>query len=335
MNVLILGLGSIGQRHLRNLSTIKKIKNIYLFRKKFITPTLTKELRIINQNLHDLYKVKYLKNLNNLSKYKIDVAFICSPTSMHVSQAITLAKNNVNIFIEKPINHNLKNIKKLTNLISKNQNIKHMVGYQLKFNPLINKLKFFIQNNEIGKIFTVQVHHGEHIADFHPYENYKSSYAAIKKLGGGVVLTQSHEIDYLMYLFESYKFEKKYSINRKLSNLNINVEDNSFSIVELKYKNQIIDCFISLNYFERPKARKIELIGSKGKIKANLMDNTIEINKGKKNKKIKFKIDKNLIFKKEIEYFINVIKKNKKVDKNFDIFSGIKVLSNCLKILKN
>lgn len=335
MNALILGLGSIGQRHLRNLRTIKEIKNIYLFRKKFITPTLSKELNIINQNLHDLYNVKYLKNLNNLSKYKIDVAFICSPTSMHASQAFTLAKNNINIFIEKPINHNLKNIKKLTNLISKNQKIKHMVGYQLKFNPLINKLKFFIQKNEIGKIFTVQIHHGEHIADFHPYEDYKGSYAASKKLGGGVVLTQSHEIDYLMYLFENFKFEKKYSTNRKSSNLNINVEDNSFSIIELKYKNQIIDCFISLNYFERPKARNIELIGSEGKIKADLINNTIELNKGKKNKKIKFKINKNLIFKKEIEYFINVIKKNKKVDKNLDIFSGIKVLKNCLKILKN
>ena len=93
---------------------------------------------------------------------------VCSPTSLHTSQAIELIKNKINVFVEKPINNNLKNINKLYRLISKNRNVKHMIGYQLKFNPLIKKLKSIITRKNIGKIYHVQIHHGEHIDDFHP-----------------------------------------------------------------------------------------------------------------------------------------------------------------------
>jgi len=335
MNVLIIGLGSIGQRHLKNLQTIKLVKKIYVFRKKFITPTLINYSTPSKKKIDKIYKIIYLKNLKDLSRYNIHAAFVCSPTSLHSAQAVELIKNKINVFIEKPINNNLKNISKLSRLVSKNKKIKHMIGYQLKFNPLIKKLKSIINRKNIGKIYHVQIHHGEHIDDFHPYEDYKISYAARKKLGGGVVLTQSHEIDYLMYLFDNYNFEKKYSLNIKQSNLKLDVEDSSFSIVEMKKKKQSIICSINLNYFERPRNRSIKIIGEKISISANLVNNTIEINQGNKKKILKFSFDKNLIFKKEISYFLNAVQNNKKIDKKLDLFWGIKVLKNCLNILKN
>ena len=335
MNVLIIGLGSIGQRHLKNLQTIKLVKKIYVFRKKFITPTLINYSTPSKKKIDKIYKISYLKNLKDLSRYNIHAAFVCSPTSLHSAQAVELIKNKINVFIEKPINNNLKNISKLSRLVSKNKKIKHMIGYQLKFNPLIKKLKSIINRKNIGKIYHVQIHHGEHIDDFHPYEDYKISYAARKKLGGGVVLTQSHEIDYLMYLFDNYNFEKKYSLNIKQSNLKLDVEDSSFSIVEMKKKKQSIICSINLNYFERPRNRSIKIIGEKISISANLVNNTIEINQGNKKKILKFSFDKNLIFKKEISYFLNAVQNNKKIDKKLDLFWGIKVLKNCLNILKN
>ena len=335
MNVLIIGLGSIGQRHLKNLQSIRLVKKIYIYRKKFQTPTLINYSTPSKKKIDEIYDVTYIKNLKNLSKYNIHVAFICSPTSLHTSQAIELIKNKINVFVEKPINNNLKNINKLYRLISKNRNVKHMIGYQLKFNPLIKKLKSIINRKNIGKIYHVQIHHGEHINDFHPYEDYKISYAARKKLGGGVVLTQSHEIDYLMYLFDNYNFKKKYSLNTKQSNLKLDVEDNSLSIVEMSKKKQSITCSIYLNYFERPRSRSIKIIGEKISISANFINNTIEINKKKKKKILRFFFDKNLIFKKEIYYFLKAVQNNNKIDKKLDLFWGIKVLKNCLNILKN
>ena len=103
----------------------------------------------------------------------------------------------------------------------------------------------------------------------------------------------------------------------------------------MKKKKQSIICSINLNYFERPRNRSIKIIGEKISISANLVNNTIEINQKNKKKILKFSFDKNLIFKKEISYFLNAVQNNKKIDKKLDLFWGIKVLKNCLNILKN
>ena len=148
------------------------------------------------------YSITYLENLNEIIKNKINLhsAFVCSPSSMHVDQVIWLLKNNINCFVEKPLGSSLKNINYLEKLFKKKNKVKTMMGFQLRFNPIINYLEKIIKKKSpIGKILSIHIHHGEHIEDFHPYEDYRISYAANKELGGGVVLTQIHEIDYFMF----------------------------------------------------------------------------------------------------------------------------------------
>lgn len=207
------------------------------------------------------------------------------------------------------------------------------MGFQLKFNPLILKLKKLIESKSIGKIYNLFIHHGEHIDNFHPYENYKISYAAKKSLGGGVILTQIHEIDYLMFLFKDYKIKILHSFPSRISNLKIDVEDNVVANLKLQNKKkQIIVCSLHLNYYENPKKREIKLIGEKGKIECDL--NKCEINIYKKNtlKKIKFKINRNEIFKNQIKYFLSCVKNNREIDQNFDVINGIKSLTTALKL---
>ena len=121
-----------------------------------------------------------------------------------------------------------------------------MMGYQLKFNPIIKKIHESLKKNFIGKVNNIFVHNGEHIEDFHPYENYKVSYAARKDLGGGVVLSQIHEIDYILYLFSNYKLKIINSICKKISDLNIDVEDTLVSNLSLKKKGNLALCSIHL-----------------------------------------------------------------------------------------
>ena len=95
-------------------------------------------------------------------------------------------------------------------------------------------------------------------------------------MGGGVVLTQIHEIDYLIFLFKKYKVKVLNKFSSKISNLNINVEDNLVAYLKLEDKKEKILCSLHLNYFERPKKREITLIGENGKITCDL--NKCEIN---------------------------------------------------------
>jgi predicted dehydrogenase len=119
MNILIIGLGSIGQRHLRNLKKIVPNACFYALRKKYITPLLNNNNKVIKGDLKKKYSLKYIKNLQEINnkKIKINCAFVCTPTSDHVSQAIWLLKNNINCFVEKPLGSSLKKLKELEFLL--------------------------------------------------------------------------------------------------------------------------------------------------------------------------------------------------------------------------
>lgn len=336
MNILILGLGSIGQRHLRNLKKISPKTNIFALRKKYLTPMLNNNNRIVKGDLKKKYSLKYINNLNEIKKKKliIDAALICTPSSHHVTQAIWLIKNNIHCFVEKPLGSSSKNILKLKKLLIRKPNLITMMGFQLRFNPIIHYIEKILRNSPIGKIHFINIHHGEHVEDFHPYEDYKISYASKKKLGGGVMLSQIHEIDYFLYLFKSYKIKKINSLNSKISNLKIDVEDIFSSIFVLKKNNQKIFCTINLNFFERPKKRKIYLVGSMGSIKICLNSQKVEIYKNKIKYIKNFDFNRNDIFKKELKFFLNCIQKKKKISDDMNLFNGIKTLNFVLKLKK-
>ena len=334
MNILILGLGSIGQRHLRNLRKIDKKINFYAVRKKFFTPHLDNKNKVIKGDIKKKYNIMYLKNLDQINKDRlsIDAAFVCTPSKFHIDEAIWLAKNNINIFVEKPLGDSFRNLDKLKNLLRKKSNLKHMMGYQLKFNPIILKLKNFLSKKIIGDIYYVDIHHGEHINDFHPYEDYKHSYAAKKSLGGGVVLTQIHEIDYMLFLFDKYELVTKSYISSKVSDLQIDVEDTLSAQFILRDVKRKLICQLHTNFYEKPKRRQINIIGKKGKIFCDLNKGIINVFRNGKVRKILFNFDRNKIFMKQVKYFLNCIKKNKKISSKLDVINGAKSLDLALRL---
>lgn len=337
MNILILGLGSIGQRHLRNLRKIDKKINFYAVRKKFFTPHLDNKNKVIKGDIKKKFNIMYLKNLDQINKDRlsIDAAFVCTPSKFHIDEAIWLAKNNINIFVEKPLGSSLKNLNILTKLITKKKNYQHMMGFQHKFNPIILKLKSLLKKKVIGEPYFVGIHHGEHIKDFHPYEDYKKSYAARKVLGGGVILSQIHELDYMIFLFDDYKIKFQNSIVGKISDLDIDVEDTCAAQFLLSQKNKKIICQIHTNFYEKPKKRQINIIGKRGKIFCDLNSGKIIKFSNNKKKSFHFKIERNKIFLNEIKYFIKHVKKNKKIDKKLDLLNGAKSLRLAMELKKN
>ena len=331
MNILILGLGSIGQRHLRNIIKIDKNIEIYAFRRYLKTPTLNNKNQILKKSLNEKYNIKYVSSLNNVKKFGIKAAIICTPSSFHVKEAIILVKQGISIFVEKPLSSNLNGIKKLKDLI-KSKNVIGMMGYQLKFCPIINKLRDIILSKKYGKPKYVYIHHGEHIKNFHKYENYNNLYASKRKLGGGVILTQIHEIDYLFYIFYNFDLIKVNSFSGKLTNLKIDVEDTLISHFILKKNNNRLFGSLHLNYYEIPRKRKINIIFENSKISADLVDQKIKIYSENKTKILKLKYERNDLFLKEMKYFLDKIKDNKKINKVYSIDNGIMSLKIALKL---
>ena len=296
MKVLIIGYGSIGKRHTNNLISLG-INDIIICSKN------KEALKLKNK------KIKIFTSINEALKENPDISIICNETSLHVKTALKLAENNSHLFIEKPLSNSLKNIPNLVKII-KNKKLITMVGCNMRFHDGIKQIKKLIEKNEIGRIFSVIVENGSYMPDWHPWEDYRISYASRKQLGGGVILTQIHELDYLYWFFG--KISEVFSFSEKLSDLQLDVEDHSASI--LKFKNKII-AEVHLDYFQKPNVRHCKIIGTKGKIVWNWENNHLQVYKNKENKfstkHFEKKFDRNKMYYQELKYFLNCVKMKK------------------------
>ena len=291
-----MGWGSIGHRHIKNLLKYPDVEIIICTNKKSINTEIEKRCKIV-------------KLLEDGIKETPDIAFITNVTSEHVSTAVKLAEHGINLFIEKPLSHSVDHIDELSEII-KRKKIKVMIGSNFRFHECIKKIKELLDENIIDEIISVRVECGSYLPDWHPNEDYRSSYAAQKELGGGVVLTCIHEIDYLHWFLG--QVDEIVSFSGKYSDLELNVDDLSTALIKFK-KNIIAE--IHLDFFQRKEFRSCKIIGKKGTIYWDSDSNLVKLFDINKNKWIEIlkisNYDRNQMFMKELDYYLDCINHNK------------------------
>lgn len=307
LKALVVGYGSIGKRHVENLLKYSKVEIIICTKRK------------------DLIFKKRCKVVDSLKKgidEKPDVAFITNVTNLHVPTAIELAKAGINLFIEKPLSNSMKQVQYLSK-IAKNQKIKVMMGCNLRFHECIIKIKKLVEKNTIGEIISAKVEWGSYLPDWHPYEDYRDSYAAREKLGGGIMFTCIHEIDYLYWIFG--EVDEVVSFTGKYSNLELDVDD--LSAILLKFKKKLI-VELHLDHFQRPESRNCKIIGTKGTIYWDSDSNSVKLFDIKKKQWIKQitiqNYKRNDMYVKELKHFLSCISRKKETINDLD--QGIKTL---------
>ena len=313
--ILIIGYGSIGKRHTQNILTHTQHEIIIFTKRKDV----------------DSFKKKRVKVFHNLQKClseKPEIGFITNETAYHIPIAIKLARAGLDLFIEKPLSDSIKGVQTLRKIVKQKKLITQM-GYHLRFHECIIKIRELIKQKKIGRIISIQIENGSYLPDWHPYEDYRYGYAAKKKLGGGVVLTQIHDIDYLYWIFGNPK--SIFAVTGKFSNLDISTEDYSASIIQLKNK---ITAELHLDFFQGPEYKRIKIKGTDGIILWNSQENAIKVYGNKKNTwktilKIK-KFDRNQLYIDEIKHFLRCVKNRKNTINNLD--DGIKTMKIALAI---
>ncbi len=305
--VCIIGKGSIGVRHGKIFEKIGC--NVTYFRQKKSSSLQKNEI----------------KNIKDLKK-KIDLICICNPTSLHSRTFIQFQDISKNFFIEKPSFNKASDIKKIFRIIKKKK-INIFSGYMFRFDPRILLIKSIIKKSKIRYAnFIWQTF----MPNWHPWENYKNSYASIKKLGGGVLLTCSHEIDMAQNLFG--KVNKVFCTDT-ISNLGTNVENSVFLI--LIHKNGI-KSNITIDFSSKQSQRIFEISGNDLNIIWNFKNKKVLI---KKKNKIYFKkprVDSNI--NKIYLYQNKMHLKNlyKKQNKNLNsLFHTEKIILTALKSMRS
>ena len=248
MKFLIAGLGSIGRRHLQNLVALG-YEDIILYRTN--QSTLPDD---------ELSRFPVESNLQAALAYKPDAAIIANPTAYHMQVAVPCARAGCAIFLEKPIAFQMDELIDFEKVITQNRNIVFS-AYQFRFNPGLKKINELLQHRSAGRPLSFSCHWGEYLPDWHPWEDYRNSYAARKEMGGGVVLTLCHPIDYLSWLFGD--IVEINSVIGNLSDLEISVEDFAKSIVQ--FEDGIIGS-LHLDYYRKPKRHDLEITCSDGVI---------------------------------------------------------------------
>jgi len=191
MKYLIAGFGSIGRRHFQNLLSLGE-KDILFYRSR--KSTLSDE---------SLSGFRVEEDLEKALAQKPDAVVISNPTALHLDVAIPAARQGCHILLEKPISNSMDRIDELRNA-AKASDSRILVGFQFRYHPGLMQINEWIQQEKIGSIYYVRTHWGEYLPDWHSWEDYHDSYSARKDLGGGALLTLSHPIDYLRWIFGEF-----------------------------------------------------------------------------------------------------------------------------------
>ena len=186
MKFLIAGLGSIGRRHLRNLKALGQ-QDIILYR--------THQATLPDTELCDH---PTFTNLEEALAEKPNGVIVSNPTALHLTVAQAAAEAGAALLIEKPISDSLIGIRDLQNTL-KQTGRPVLVGFHFRYHPVLQEIKRIIDSNQLGKALKGHAHWGEYLPGWHPWEDYRNSYAARNDLGGGVLNTLSHPIDYLRW----------------------------------------------------------------------------------------------------------------------------------------
>lgn len=313
MKILMIGLGSIGQRHLRNIKRVLgEEAEILAYRVRGLQRTFSDTMQIRDRvSLEEEYHIRSFASLTEALLEKPELAFITNPTNMHIPCAIQCAKAGCHLFLEKPISDSLEGIDELQKA-AQDAGIKIFVGYQNRFHPAICAVKEVLEAGSLGKILSVHSVVGERLTTMHTYEDYKETYMARKDMGGGVVTNQLvHEMDYLYYLFG--KPVSVYALGGTIGNLGIDVEDNCDALFLMENGTERVAVNVHADFYQSPPSRFIKVIGEKGQIQADLINGTVTKTVSDVTEHIAFtEFVRNDMFIEELKLFLSCVKEGGK-----------------------
>ena len=264
MKIGIIGSGSIGKRHIRN---VKKL----LAERNDSSEVIAFD---VNQEALDLVSKEYgVRTSSDLDQFlqEVNGVFVCTPNHLHASLALKAVQNGCHVLVEKPLAHSMENVDELLSL-AKEKNLTVTVGYMLRFYEPLRKVKGLLDSGAIGKIYGADVHCGSYLPDWRPTQDYRKNYGAIRAQGGGIILDSIHEINYIRWLLG--KVTNVFCFADKLGNLEIDTED--FADISLRFQGNVI-AHVHLDYLQRCYSRNCKIIGEKGTIEWSFLGHTLRV----------------------------------------------------------
>lgn len=249
MKYLVIGLGSMGKRRVRNLQALG-IKDVAGFD--------TRADR--RQEAHEKYGIPIFNDLEVAMKnFAPQVFMISTPPDLHMHYAYYAHEHGVSCFIEASV-VDADKIKKLSRMVQ-DSGIIMAPSCTMRYFPGPKKIKELIRAGKIGKVLNFNYQTGQYLPDWHPWEDIGDFYVSKRETGGAREIVP-FELTWLNDLFG--KGTALACVKAKLSDMTADIDDIYHCI--LRYDSDVI-ANITVEVLSRPKAcRDMRIIGSEGEI---------------------------------------------------------------------
>jgi len=312
MRIAVVGCGSIGRRHIRNL---------------IVLGVQNKDIIGCDADPERLSIARAENGITGFSRFpdvlaaRPDAVVIGTPPSLHVPLALEAARTGCHLFIEKPLSNSFDQVADLLEEVERKQLIT-LIGTNFKFHPSFVKMKKILESGVLGRMLSARCQFGQYLPDWHPWEDYRKTYSARRELGGGI-LFDSHEFDYMSWFMGDIK--EIFCMAGKLSDLEIDTEDTAEVI--LRFSSGTIG-EIHLDYTQRRYQRNYEFFGEQGTLKWDFNDREVRLYKAKEGMWEVFQeqsgYDLNMMYVEEMKHFLDCVRNGKQTV--MDIHSGVKIL---------
>lgn len=293
MKACIVGLGSIGTRHLKNLRAIFQDRQ-----EELTVDALRSGNRPLSNDVKALIHAEFFRSEDLPDDY--DSVFICNPTSLHFDTVKALANKTHSFFIEKPVFHDPNaDISQL----GLSENCVCYVAAPLRYTSVLQELKRYLVGK---KVYAVRSICSTYLPDWRPGIDYRQCYSARKELGGGVNIDLIHEWDYLCFLFGKPK--RVISMQGKYSNLEISSDD--LAVYTGEYEDKLLT--LHLDYFGRVERREIEVFTDEDTIVGDIRNQ--EIRFLKEGKRISLEESRDTFQKRELLHFLDIAERKTESD---------------------
>jgi predicted dehydrogenase len=243
---LLVGLGSIGRRHLDNLRRLEPRMRIAVWRQHSHDPAIPEGADEV------------LFTPADAVAFAPEIGLLTGPASTHIAAARLLAEAGAALFIEKPLAASLDGVDDLLALC-RSRKLPVMVGYNFHFHPAMLDLRDAIADGQIGRLLSIRAEVGQYLPDWRPAADYRRSVSARAELGGGALLELSHELDYVRWIAGEVASVTAHAA--KLSDLEMDAEDTAEIL--LHFTSGAIGS-IHVDMIQRTPSRWCRVIGTEG-----------------------------------------------------------------------
>lgn len=244
---LVVGCGSIGRRHLRNLRALGVPMLLAVDPREDRRRQAADEVGAVG-----------CATLEEALDRKPAAVVVATPSALHIPAALEAAGRGCHLFVEKPLSHSLEGVDELIDLATR-QCLVTMVGCNYRFDRSLNLVKRLIEEGAVGAVASVRAEFGLFLPAMHPYEDYRDFYASRAALGGGVILDRTHELDYLRWIFG--EVADGTCLHAKRSDLDIDTEDVAELLV--RFRSGVIGS-IHLDFLQAEYRCVARVVGDRG-----------------------------------------------------------------------